>query len=127
LSRLFHQAGLLLLVIALLASAGGHWVVLQSVAWTSMLVERSRELTMVEAIKVTFDGSHPCGLCRKIESGSKKEKREEKARSVAKLELFYEPMRCPLFPPRGARLSAATHATAPARAQAPRVPPPRGC
>ncbi|MEO8351402.1 MAG: hypothetical protein ABI680_06705 [Chthoniobacteraceae bacterium] len=126
-SILFHRAGRLLLIIALLVSAGGHWVVLQSVAWTSMLVERSREVAFIEAVKVTFDGSHPCGLCQKIESGREQEKQHDRTLAIAKLELFYEPPLGSLFPPPSVRDFRSESAFGSPRSQAPRVPPPRGC
>ena len=122
-----YQAGRILVVLALLLSAGGHWVVLQSVAWTNMLVERSREGTIMEAVRTTFDGAHPCGLCRKIESGRKEEKQEQKSQPVAKLKLFYETASCALFPPHGAQLNSNASAGGQLRIQVPRVPPPRGC
>ena len=47
--------------------AGGHWAILQSVAWAGMLAEYTQESgSVVTAIGQTFDGEHPCALCREI-------------------------------------------------------------
>ncbi len=46
-----------------------HWAVLQSVAWTTMLVERLRTQSVTSAFSTTFDGKHPCQLCLVIRDG----------------------------------------------------------
>ena len=50
--RLFKWlvAGLLILTI------GGHWAVLQSVAWVGMAVSYSQNASFKEALQKTFDG-----------------------------------------------------------------------
>lgn len=53
--------------------AGGHWAVLQSVAWFGMLADYSGEYGLVAGVSKTFDGQHPCGLCKKVEEGQKQE------------------------------------------------------
>jgi len=40
----------------LFAMLGGHWLVLQSVAWTRMLADFSRQDSLPAAISKTFDG-----------------------------------------------------------------------
>ncbi len=59
--------------------SGAHWAALQVTAWTGMLVTRSQEAGMVEAMKTTFDGAHPCAMCSAIE----KEKNGEQQKSAA--------------------------------------------
>ena len=39
---MFRKLGHILLIVALLAAVGGHWIVLQSVAWTNMLAGNLR-------------------------------------------------------------------------------------
>ncbi len=68
----FHK---LLLVACALYLSGAHWAVLQVTAWTGMLISRSQTEGVVEAVKTTFDGEHPCPMCCVIESGQKEEKR----------------------------------------------------
>ena len=62
LGRLFKA----LVIVALVSSIGLHWVLLQSVAWTSMVVSYAQTGTFREALAKTFDGKHPCPLCKEI-------------------------------------------------------------
>lgn len=52
---------------------GGHWLALQSVAWVTMLVDYAEDASMVEALSKTFDGQHPCSMCRAVASGQSEE------------------------------------------------------
>lgn len=45
---------------------GGTLGVLQVVAWTGMAITYSRDVGVVTGIKQTFDGEHPCDMCRSI-------------------------------------------------------------
>jgi len=56
---------------------GGHWLALQGVAWVTMLVDNSRESSLVDAVSKTFDGQHPCPLCKAVATGQNEE-REQK-------------------------------------------------
>lgn len=56
----------LALVVSLMVSIGGHWGVLQAIAWARMLQNYSAEKGIVEGIKDTFSGERPCPLCHKI-------------------------------------------------------------
>jgi hypothetical protein len=73
--RVFQTA----VALALCLSLGLHWAVLQSVAWTGMLVDYSRSGAISEAIQKTFDGRHPCKLCKLVSEGKKSEKKQESA------------------------------------------------
>ena len=64
-------------VLALTFSLGAHWAFLQSVAWVSMIVSYSRDASFVEAVGKTFDGNHPCCLCKAIKQGRSEEKKQE--------------------------------------------------
>ena len=115
------------MIAALLTLGGAHWVVLQSVAWTTMLVEHSRGGPLLEAVKQTFDGAHPCSLCRQIEAGRKSEKQQEPAPLPVRIELFYQAptglvplVRCVQV----LVASAAEHAV---RLWVPPLQPPRSC
>jgi hypothetical protein len=66
-----------LLLLACLHLTGGHWAALQGVAWVTMLVDHSREGSVVEAVSKTFDGQHPCPLCLAVADGQEEE-REQK-------------------------------------------------
>ena len=54
--------------------AGGHWTVLQTVAWAEMLHDYSQRTgSLTAAVGQTFDGQHPCDLCRDIQAARCKE------------------------------------------------------
>jgi hypothetical protein len=69
------RIGRVLAVVALLNFAGAHWVVLQSIAWGGMLAKQARHSRLAEAVQKTFDGAHPCNLCKGISRGQGKERR----------------------------------------------------
>jgi hypothetical protein len=55
---------------------GGHWGVLQVVAWANMLRTYTQEKGLVEGVKDTFDGEHPCPLCHHIEKAQQEEQKQ---------------------------------------------------
>ena len=71
----FHK--FIILCCALYLS-GAHWTVLQTTAWTGMLVSRSLTVSVEEAISSTFDGKHPCRMCDVVSSGKQTEERSQK-------------------------------------------------
>ena len=56
-------------VVLLSFSLGLHWAALQSVAWTSMFLERVQQGTLFEALQTTLDGKHPCRICLVVREG----------------------------------------------------------
>lgn len=54
---------------------GGHWAVLQTVAWTGMVITYSKDPPLIMALEKTFSGRAPCKMCRTIEAGKEKESR----------------------------------------------------
>jgi hypothetical protein len=71
-ARTRHLATVLAIASVLLAS-GGHWLLLQSVAWGGMLISYSTTTSLSEAISRTFDGKHPCRLCKVVQAGRETE------------------------------------------------------
>ncbi len=67
-----------LTVLMLVLTVGLHWALLQTVAWTGMLVSYSRDGSFTEAVSKTFDGAHPCCLCKAIKSGRQAEQKQSK-------------------------------------------------
>jgi hypothetical protein len=91
------RAGQFLLIGTLLVSMGGHFALLQTIAWGNMLVEYSSKGSLTEAVGKTFDGEHPCHLCKVV----KKSKSEEKKKPLLKSEMKWEvampaPVRVPV-------------------------------
>jgi hypothetical protein len=68
-----------IIVLALACSIGLHWAFFQSLAWTSMLADNLRHDSLVQAVTHTFDGQHPCSICKAIADGKKSEKKTDYA------------------------------------------------
>jgi hypothetical protein len=123
--KLFLHAGRSLLVAALFFAIGGHWAVLQTVAWASMIVEYSHEGAVTTAVEKTFDGRHPCAICKAIQTRQQSEKKHEALQLVKKIELFDQQVAELVFP-RSVSLPVMDPDTfGVARMDAPPVPPPR--
>jgi hypothetical protein len=113
-----------LLVFMLCVTLGFHWGLLQSVAWVGMLVNYSRQGSFKEAVVRTFDGQHPCPLCKLVRAGKTSEKKPEAQQSVKKIDLFaaqaavfdFPKLPPPVFP---------VSCLIPCRTAAPLLPPPR--
>ena len=90
-----------------------------------MIVTRASETSLVEAVKGTFDGAHPCGLCEKIGEGRAKEQRQDGPVVTAKIELFYEAVRVIVHPCAPESWLPAPPVAAQIRTQPPGLPPPR--
>ena len=58
--------------------SGAQWMILQTTAWTGMIVTRSMKGSFVEAIETTLDGQHPCGMCSAIATAKQSEERSIK-------------------------------------------------
>lgn len=73
-------------MIALLAATDAPWAALQSVAWANMIISYSQKAPFKVALMHTFDGKHPCRLCKAIAAARKSEKKKEFPLQVRKLE-----------------------------------------
>lgn len=85
-SKWIHKAGQWLLVGLLLVSMGGHLALLQTFAWGKMMVDYSATSSLTEAVGKTFDGVHPCKLCKVV----KKTQSEEEKKTLVKAEMKME-------------------------------------
>jgi hypothetical protein len=65
---------------------GVHWAALQTVAWTVMLADNLQSSSFQVAVTKTFDGQHPCCLCKAIAAGKKSEKKTDFSFPSQKLE-----------------------------------------
>ena len=84
--RLF---GCIVMTAALFLSAGGHLALLQGVAWATMIRDYSRTASVTAAVEKTFDGKHPCPLCKKIAAQrSHDEKAPVTVKAEKKAEVF---------------------------------------
>jgi len=60
-----------------IAITAGPWGLLQSIAWTSMLANDLRTQSMLQSIVHTFDGKHPCPMCKAIAADRKSNKNSD--------------------------------------------------
>ena len=74
------------IALALAGSIGMHWAFFQSMAWVGMVVSYSQDATLKEALVKTFDGKHPCALCKEIAKGKQSEKKSEFSVELKKFE-----------------------------------------
>jgi hypothetical protein len=120
-----RRLGHWLIVSALVLSIGAHWALLQSVAWVSMAVSYSQTFTLKDALVKTFDGRHPCKICKAVQEGKKSERKPESPKPITKLELFCGAqglaVKAPIFSPICTDFTNPSGATA----TAPPTPPPR--
>ena len=76
------------MAVALACSLGFHWAFFQSLAWVGMVVNYSQDASLKEALEKTFDGKHPCALCKEIDKNKRSEKKAELLLPVSKFEFL---------------------------------------
>jgi hypothetical protein len=75
-------------IVALCCAIGLQWLTLQSVAWTAMLIDYSKRAPLCQAISQTFDGAHPCSLCRAVNAGKNSEKKSDLQSPTSKIDMI---------------------------------------
>ena len=124
-ATVLRKASRLIVILALLASVGGHWAVLQSVAWTRMIIERTHADSFATAVKTTLDGEHPCDMCKRITEGKQSEQQGEKVQVKVKLDMLCEVRLLAIVPPSQPMNFPSSPTEGTPRAECPPVPPPR--
>lgn len=71
------RLGYFLSCLACIHLIGGHWAILQSVAWVGMLADYGRAHGAKRALEMTFDGNNPCSLCRAIKAKKADEEKQQ--------------------------------------------------
>ncbi len=123
---MFSRTAKFCVLMLMVVSIGGPWPVLQSVAWMGMLIDYSREGSVTVAVAKTFDGQHPCPLCKAIAAGKKSETKKEFSQKLQKLEF---PLFCESFAiaePVLAQQFFQTDDSWNSTSDTPPTPPPRG-
>jgi hypothetical protein len=115
-----------LVVLALVLSTGLDWAALQTVAWTTMLADNLRQQSLTQAVSQTFDGQHPCCLCKAIAAGKQSEKKTELSFQSQKLQFPPLNENFTLIAPSQFRLLPLENSSAKSLAQKPLLQPPRG-
>jgi hypothetical protein len=121
----FARFGKILIVLALVLSTGLHWAALQTVAWTTMLAANMTTSSLSEAVSDTFDGDHPCPLCKAITVGKKSEKQSDQTPLKLKLEFPPVAEKFVLIAPKAFEPFTAETLTADFFSSQPPLPPPR--
>jgi hypothetical protein len=121
----FQRLPKFLMAVALACSIGLPWAFLQSFAWTTMLVDNLTTNSFSVALQRTFDGKHPCPLCKAIAEGKKSEKKSDTVVSLKKFEALSQSVAFDLSPPASFPRVEAPNALLETLAHAPPTPPPR--
>ena len=122
---MFARLGKFLVIAALVLTTGGHWAALQTVAWTTMLANNLRTQSLAGAVSDTFDGQHPCPLCKAIAKGKKSEKKSAAVSPTLKMEFLPATGRVVLNPPAKHEVLPVADVFAKPLPSKPMVPPPR--
>jgi len=114
-----------LVLVAFLTAMGAHWFLLQSVAWTTMLAVNLRSTSLPAAVERTFDGKHPCALCKQICKGKQTEKKSEFRVEPTKFEFSYSAGAFVFIPPAQFWVITSPDLSATFSSDPPLLPPPR--
>jgi hypothetical protein len=120
-----HKFGQLLMVVAVLSATGTHWLAFQSVAWTTMLAENLQTASWQSALQRTFDGKHPCCLCKEIAKNKQSEKKSDAQVELKKIDLSHTRFEFVFCAPAHFHEVRAANSTANSLTQSPSVPPPK--
>lgn len=112
-------------IAALCLAIGLHWFLLQSVAWSAMLVQYSTRSSLSEAVAKTFDGAHPCSLCLAMQKGKSSEKKSDLQPLTPKFHLFIVAVSARVHPAAASFSYPVSRALFFTRGESPPVPPPR--
>ena len=122
---MFQRLPKFLMAVALACSIGLPWAFLQSFAWTTMLVDNLTTNSFSVALQRTFDGKHPCPLCKAIAEGKKSEKKSDTVVSLKKFEALSQSVAFAFAPLASFPRVEAPNALLETLAHAPPTPPPR--
>ena len=112
-------------IVALCCAIGLHWIALQSLAWTTMIIDYSKRAPLRQAITQTFDGAHPCSLCHAVNNGKNSEKKPDLQWSTPKIDMICAPSANRISRPFIPFEYASTSYSSFEIGRSPPVPPPR--
>ena len=99
LATVFRCVGRIATIFALCCAIGLHWIALQSLAWTTMIIDYSKRAPLRQAVTQTFDGTHPCSLCHAVNTGKNSEKKSDLQSSTPKIDMICAPRAIRLVTP----------------------------
>jgi hypothetical protein len=76
-------------VAVLILWIGGHWAFVQAFAWASMAVSFSQETSITQALEWTFDGAHPCHLCKFVNQSRQSESKQQQEKGNLPLKIEF--------------------------------------
>src|SRR5215469_11957112 len=124
-SNVFRCVGRVVTIFALCCAIGLHWLTLQSIAWTSMIIDYSKRGSLCKAIAQTFDGAHPCSLCHIVDRGKTTEKKSDLQLLTPKIDMICVSRRTSLLQPFVSIEYATRDFSFDQFGRSPPVPPPR--
>ena len=80
----------LIVATSLTFSIGGHWGLLQTIAWSSMLLDYSQNLTWTSALSKTIDPDTSCRICEFVQEGKQRESNRNYLKTQFKIDLVCE-------------------------------------
>jgi hypothetical protein len=119
------RLGKVLVVFALVSTLSAHWALLQTVAWTTMLAGNLQSGSLRAAMTKTFDGQHPCCLCKAIAAAKKTEQKNQAASQDLKLDFLLAQENLVLIAPSRLELFPSKDLSAESVSIKPLTPPPR--
>lgn len=93
---IFRAMASVMIGLALFLTTGGHLAILQGVAWTNMVRDFAKTESIGTALEKTFDGQHPCQLCKTITETGAGKKDDGMASAKIKLGEFVDQSHRPL-------------------------------
>jgi hypothetical protein len=114
-----------LVVVALVLATGGHWALLQTVAWVGMAIQFSQTDDFSTALSKTCDGKHPCKICKVVEDGRKSTPEQEMQKTQTKFDFFCGARTLFTVPTLDYPVVTFSPSTLLPRTEAPPLPPPR--
>jgi hypothetical protein len=128
---MLRRAQLIGVLFAWLLASGGHWHVVQTVAWGRMIAAYAKTMPLPEAVRLTFAPDNLCGVCELVSAAQQTEGANTLPPGVSlqdKLPLVFQPARAVhIFTATVAMTGLPAHRDAPGRVRdAPPLPPPRG-
>lgn len=92
--RRASAAGYAAILLAFFGIAGGHWAVVQGIAWAGMIRSYSEESgSLVAGVKKALSGEAPCHLCERIAQAKQSEKQSVNfLQAEKKIELTLAPL-----------------------------------
>jgi hypothetical protein len=72
-SKEVKKIGSLLSLIALFGIVGTHWIIILFFAYGKMISQYASSYGVEHGVAMTFDGKHPCSICKKVSKEQFKE------------------------------------------------------